>query len=86
MQSLDGVPDDEIDKMTHLNAMRLFQLRPVQRASRASKCTVGALRAEAADVDVAERAVTGAAPRDPSEPPITVMTLAAATTKAPAPA
>ncbi len=28
--SLEGVPDDEIDKITHLNAMRALQLRPVQ--------------------------------------------------------
>jgi hypothetical protein len=31
-------------------------------------------------VDVSEKAITGALPRDPSEPPITVMTLAAAST------
>jgi len=28
MKSLDGVPDDEIDKMTHLNAMRHYQFDP----------------------------------------------------------
>jgi len=49
-KTLGGIPDDEINKITHLNAMRVFQLdtfsaRPAQR------CTVGALRAEAADVD-----------------------------------
>ena len=33
MKYLDDVPDDEIDKITHLNAMRHFQLRPLQRAA-----------------------------------------------------
>ena len=56
--------------------MRLFHYDPFSVRPK-EKCTVAALRAEAADVDVSERAVTGAAPRDPSEPPITIMTLAA---------
>ncbi len=60
-----GHPDDEIDKITHENAMRIFQFDPFSARAK-KKCTVGALRAEAADVDVSERAVTGAAPRDPS--------------------
>ncbi len=77
--SLAGIPDDEVDRITHLNAMRIFHfdafsVRPKE------ECTVGALRAQAKDVDVSERAVTGALPRDPSAPPITVMTLAAAST------
>jgi hypothetical protein len=77
--SIAGIPDGEIDKITHLNAMRIFQYDPFSVRPR-EQCTVGALRAEATDVDVSERAVTGALPRDPSEPPITVMTLAAAAT------
>src|SRR4029079_9401107 len=44
------------------------------------QCTVGALRAQATDVDVRERAVTGAQPRDPNEPPITIMSIVAAAT------
>ena len=54
-------PTTRSAKITHLNAMRDVRLRPVRaRAARAG--TVGALRARAADVDVRERAVTGAAP------------------------
>lgn len=76
--ALAGVPDDEVAKITHLNAMRIFQYDPFSHVDR-TNATVGALRALARDVDVSERAVTGAAPRDPGEPPITIMSLAAAT-------
>jgi len=50
MKSLDGVPDDDIDKMTHLNAIRDFHFDPFAHRPR-EQCTVGALRAEATDVD-----------------------------------
>jgi predicted TIM-barrel fold metal-dependent hydrolase len=50
-KSLDGVPDDEIDKITHLNAMRHFRFDPFAHRPR-EQCTVGALRASATDVDV----------------------------------
>ena len=50
MKYLTGVPDDEIDKITHLNAMRHFRYDPFSVRPRET-CTVGALRAEAADVD-----------------------------------
>jgi predicted TIM-barrel fold metal-dependent hydrolase len=49
MKSLDGVPDDDIDKMTHLNAMRDFHFDPFAHRPK-EQCTVGALRAEATDV------------------------------------
>jgi hypothetical protein len=52
MKSLDDVSDEDIDKMTHLNAMKHFQFDPFSVRPR-EKCTVGALRAEAADVDTA---------------------------------
>jgi hypothetical protein len=64
--ALDGVPDDEVDKMTHLNAMRIFQFDPFSVRPRES-CTVGALRAEAADVDVSEKSA-GVKFERPSEP------------------
>ncbi|HZN15261.1 MAG TPA: amidohydrolase family protein [Acidimicrobiales bacterium] len=51
MKSLAGVPDDEINKMTHENAMRLFQFDPFSVRPR-DECTVGALRAQATDVDL----------------------------------
>ena len=54
MKSLDGVPDDEIDAMTHLNAMRHFRFDPFAHRPR-EHSTVGALRATAADVDITPR-------------------------------
>ena len=54
--SLDGVPDDEIDKITHLNAMRLYSFDPFSIRSR-EKCTVGALKADGADVDISIRSM-----------------------------
>ncbi|HVU71863.1 MAG TPA: amidohydrolase family protein [Mycobacteriales bacterium] len=50
IKGLAGVPDDEIDKITHANAMRCFGFDPFSVRPR-EKCTAGALRAEAADVD-----------------------------------
>ncbi len=73
--ALAGVSDEHINKMTHLNAMRAFQFDPFSTIPR-ELATVGALRARAADIDVSERAVSGALPRDPREGPITIMTMA----------
>ncbi len=44
------VPDDEIDKITHENAMRHFNFDPFAHIPR-EQCTVGALRAQSPDVD-----------------------------------
>jgi len=52
MKYLDGVPDDEINKITHLNAMNKFKYDPFQHIPK-EQCTVGALRAQATDVDTA---------------------------------
>ncbi len=62
MKSAEGVADDEIDKITHLNAMRHFRYEPFSHRPR-ERCTVGALRAEAADVDVTPRSVGKRGPR-----------------------
>ncbi|MEE3849579.1 amidohydrolase family protein [Gordonia sp. LSe1-13] len=51
------VPDDEIDKMTHLNAMDWFSFEPFKHVPR-EKATVGALRAASADHDVTIRALS----------------------------
>jgi predicted TIM-barrel fold metal-dependent hydrolase len=48
--SLAGVPDDEINRMTHLNAMRYFRFDPFEHIRR-EDATVGALRKAAAHVD-----------------------------------
>jgi hypothetical protein len=50
MKYLADVADEEIDKITHLNAMRHFHYDPFVVRPR-EKCTVAALRAEASTVD-----------------------------------
>jgi predicted TIM-barrel fold metal-dependent hydrolase len=45
-----SLSDEQIDKVTHLNAMRHFSFDPYATRPPA-KCTAGALRAEATDVD-----------------------------------
>ena len=54
MKYLDGVPDDEVNKITHVNAMRIFQYDPFATIPR-QQATAGALRAQALDVDLALR-------------------------------
>jgi predicted TIM-barrel fold metal-dependent hydrolase len=56
MRSLDGVPDDEINKITHLNAMRHFQYDPFAHIPR-ERATASALRAEARDWDVSLKSI-----------------------------
>jgi hypothetical protein len=48
MKQLSGVPDDEINKITYENAMRLFRYDPFAHRPR-ERSTVGALRAEVQD-------------------------------------
>ncbi|MCW2623260.1 MAG: hypothetical protein JWL64_2862, partial [Frankiales bacterium] len=50
-KSLTGVSDEDINKITHLNAMRCYDFDPFKVRPR-EQCTVGALRAEAHDVDI----------------------------------
>jgi len=54
--SRNGVPDDEIAKITHENAMRWYSFDPFAHVSRA-EATVGALRrrAEGHDVSIMSR-------------------------------
>jgi predicted TIM-barrel fold metal-dependent hydrolase len=49
---LGELPDSDVEKITHLNAMRHFNYHPFSLRPK-ERCTVGALRAEAADVDTA---------------------------------
>jgi predicted TIM-barrel fold metal-dependent hydrolase len=49
--SLQTLSDDQINKVTHENAMRLFSFDPYSLRSK-ERCTVGALRAEAEGHDV----------------------------------
>jgi len=50
-ESLEGLPDEEIDKITHRNAMRHFQYDPFRHIPR-EQCTVAALRSQATHVDL----------------------------------
>jgi hypothetical protein len=54
MRYLDGLPDDDIDRITHRNAMRNFRYDPFAHIPR-EEATVGALRAQATDVDTTPR-------------------------------
>ena len=54
MKHLDGVSDHDIDRITHLNAMKAYSYDPFTSIPRA-RATVGALRANAAGVDTAIR-------------------------------
>lgn len=47
-----GLTDEEIDKVTHLNAMRHFQYDPFSVLGGRQKCTVGALRGQVSGHDV----------------------------------
>ena len=72
-KSLVGVPDDHVDKITHLNAMRHFQFDPFAVRPR-EQCTVGALRSEATGVDISFR--SSGKPIVKPDKPITVMSIA----------
>ncbi len=61
MSTLGGIADDEINKMTHLNAMQAFQYDPFSILGR-DNCTVGALRAQAVDVDTTPTSYGGNRP------------------------
>ena len=50
MKYLEGLPDEDINKITHLNAMRNFSYDPFAHIPK-GEATVGALRAQATDVD-----------------------------------
>jgi len=70
MKQMHGVPDAEIDVMTHANALRLFSYDPFAHRPR-EKGTVGALRAEAAGVDTSLR--SHGRPVETPESPITII-------------
>jgi hypothetical protein len=53
--NLSGVSDHDIDRITHLNAMKHFSYDPFPTQGGRENCTVGALRARAAGHDVSIR-------------------------------
>ena len=70
-QSLDGVPEAEIHKITHENAMRHFRYDPFSVIPR-EQCTVRALRARAVDVDLSLKSSGGKAPAPADAPFVTI--------------
>jgi predicted TIM-barrel fold metal-dependent hydrolase len=58
-----GVPDAEVDKITHENALRHFRLDAFRYRPKA-KCRAGALRAESPDVDLSLRSHGGKPPSE----------------------
>lgn len=66
LESLQGVSDMDINKITHLNAMRVFKYDPFSILGR-ENCTVGALRAKAQHVDVTPISKGGGRPLEQNE-------------------
>jgi predicted TIM-barrel fold metal-dependent hydrolase len=69
-ESIKNVPKPEIDRMTHLNAMRDYSFDPFAVLGR-DACTVGALRAQAAHVDVSVKSGLGGIPPNRTGAPVT---------------
>jgi predicted TIM-barrel fold metal-dependent hydrolase len=57
LKGVDGLSDEEINKISHLNAMKHFRYDPFAHRPK-DQCTVGALRAEAVDVDTSFKSVS----------------------------
>ena len=62
-ESFVGVSDEDIDKITHQNALRHFQLDAFKHRPKA-KCRAGALRAEAKGVDLTLKSHGGKPPQE----------------------
>jgi predicted TIM-barrel fold metal-dependent hydrolase len=62
----DGVPDDEVNQITHENAMKHFRFDPYAHIPK-DECRVGALRAQAKDVDLTPVQGLGGTPADLGE-------------------
>ena len=58
-----GIPDDEIDKITHQNVFREWHFDGMERAGGREHCTVEALRKLASNVDIEPVSLDGIAPR-----------------------
>ncbi len=60
-RNLGDVPDDEVNRITHENALRHFRLDAFRHRPKAT-CTAAALRAESPDVDLSEKSQLGGRP------------------------
>ncbi len=58
-----GIPDPEIDKITHQNVIRHYRFDGIERMGGREKCTVGALRELGEGVDTTPISLAGHAPR-----------------------
>src|SRR5262249_57438726 len=72
---LDGVPDDEVSKITHDNALRLFSFDPFSHVPK-EEATVSALRKQAIDVDLGYRSSSRL--KKQGDDPVSVIDLATA--------
>jgi len=72
---LDGVAGDQVAKITHENALRLFSFNPFTHVSK-DQATVGALRTQATDVDLGDR--SSARLKKGGTEPVSVLSLTAA--------
>ena len=69
-RSLEGVPEPEVNQITHENALRHFRLDAFAHRPR-EKCTAAALRAESPDVDLSLRSGGGKPPSPDAARPVT---------------
>jgi len=62
-ESVADLPDHDIDRMTHLNAMKHFNFDPFTPQGGKENCTVGALRERAVghDISIQSKSKAGAA-------------------------
>jgi predicted TIM-barrel fold metal-dependent hydrolase len=75
---LGGVPETEVAKITHENAMRIFSFDPFRHIPK-ERATVGALRVQAGDVDLGYR--SSARLKKEGNEPVSVLSLTAALPK-----
>ncbi|HVN84393.1 MAG TPA: amidohydrolase family protein [Candidatus Binatia bacterium] len=66
----EGVSDEDVNKITHQNALRFFGNDPFKHRPK-SRCTVGALRAESPDVDLSVKSQGGKPPVAGARRPVT---------------
>jgi len=71
MKSLAGVPDAEIEQITHRNALRFFHSDALEQAGGRAHATVGALRAQARDVNLTPLRDGGGKPPSANARPVT---------------
>jgi hypothetical protein len=75
MKYLAEIPDEDINKITHLNAMKHFKYDPFSIRPR-EQCTVEALRAEATDVDLSMLVRSEAAKERTKNSPLDLISMA----------